>query len=155
MRPTSSSLKPLLLHLGLNTIEIPTLLKPGCIITVSFLTVAIFASTDPGYQRFTALNRLTKRDTCFGYGCSCADACGPGWTQCASERHCYQPSVGHVCCSDGSKCAFHNSRMCQLLITSKDHCEPGYYCTSGGCCPEGEECGYDVLSTLVPAPSSA
>jgi hypothetical protein len=78
VRPTSS-LKPFLLHLGLNVIEIPTLLKPRCIITASFFTVAVLASTDPRYQRFTAFDRLTKRDTCFGYGYSYADACGPGW----------------------------------------------------------------------------
>ncbi|KJZ79838.1 hypothetical protein HIM_00552 [Hirsutella minnesotensis 3608] len=82
---------------------------------------------------------LTRRDNngykpqlqeCSGKGDTCAQVCGAGYDQCASnnpgEAHCYNPTVGETCCMDGSG----------------NSCEKGFYCTNdpskkNWCCPEG------------------
>jgi hypothetical protein len=70
---------------------------------------------------------------------TCERSCGPGFIQCALPPYCYNPSIGHTCCSDGTVCL------------------SGSYCSDNGCCPDDislEECGATVtLSTLLP-PSS-
>jgi hypothetical protein len=65
--------------------------------------------------------------TC-GPGATCAEACGPNHITCPSDagKHCFDPSVKQICCSDGSGLA----------------CDDGYFCTldsTGGtwCCPNG------------------
>jgi hypothetical protein len=68
-----------------------------------------------------------KPHTC-GAGATCAEACGPTQIECPSDsgKHCYDPSIKQICCSDGSGLA----------------CDDGYFCTTdsaGGtwCCPDG------------------
>ena len=34
---------------------------------------------------------------------TCARSCGAGYIQCSAPPHCYNPGIGEVCCSDGSK----------------------------------------------------
>lgn len=63
-----------------------------------------------------------------GPGTTCPESCGADTVQCAStddQLHCYEPSAGQSCCSDGSGNA----------------CDEGYYCTDNSqgtwCCPNG------------------
>ena len=34
---------------------------------------------------------------------TCARSCGAGYIQCSFPPNCYNPGIGDVCCSDGSK----------------------------------------------------
>ncbi|KAL2166475.1 hypothetical protein VTG60DRAFT_2735 [Thermothelomyces hinnuleus] len=62
-------------------------------------------------------------------GDTCAEACGAGYETCVSNddlTHCYNPTVGEICCPN----------------QSGGSCEKGYYCTADKkgetwCCPEG------------------
>ncbi|UNI21640.1 hypothetical protein JDV02_007614 [Purpureocillium takamizusanense] len=62
-----------------------------------------------------------------GKGNTCAEACGPGYDQCATTdnvAHCFNPAAGESCCTDGSG----------------NSCAKGYYCTHDHskrtwCCP--------------------
>lgn len=81
-----------------------------------------------------------------GAGATCAEACGAGYTTCASTDstvHCYNPDAKQTCCPDGTG----------------NSCDDGYYCTadnSGGtwCCPNGMDlvacaAAYSVTGGLV------
>ncbi|OTB08158.1 hypothetical protein M426DRAFT_19303 [Hypoxylon sp. CI-4A] len=70
-----------------------------------------------------------------GSGDTCAEACGKGFNQCASNDgmvHCFNKSAKQTCCPD----------------KTGDSCDKGYYCTadergSTWCCPDNmtlEEC---------------
>ncbi len=51
---------------------------------------------DAGYQ---------PTQTVCGTGATCAEACGAGYTTCASsdsQTHCFNPTAGELCCPDGS-----------------------------------------------------
>jgi hypothetical protein len=44
---------------------------------------------------------------CTGTGTTCAEVCGTGQEQCPSNDgnlHCFDPTAGQVCCTDGSGC---------------------------------------------------
>lgn len=46
---------------------------------------------------------------CNGPGDTCASACGAGFVTCASnddQTHCYDPSAGYTCCTDGTGSKF-------------------------------------------------
>ncbi|KAK4240907.1 hypothetical protein C8A03DRAFT_12804 [Achaetomium macrosporum] len=89
-----------------------------------------------------------------GEGATCAEACGAGYTTCASgdnQVHCFNPTAGEICCPD----------------KSGNSCDAGYYCTSDKegetwCCPEGMDlaacaAAYSVTGGLVsqtPAPTT-
>ncbi|PNP59925.1 hypothetical protein FNYG_14747 [Fusarium nygamai] len=69
----------------------------------------------------------------------CERSCGPGNVQCISYPHCYNPSNGETCCSDG------------------EYCHAGSYCTNAGCCPDGkslEECGATATLSTIPPPAA-
>ncbi|KAK4245241.1 hypothetical protein C7999DRAFT_34413 [Corynascus novoguineensis] len=79
-------------------------------------------------------------------GNTCAEACGAGYEVCTSKdklTHCYNPTVGEICCPD----------------QNGGSCEQGYYCTADKkgetwCCPDGmdvEACAaaYDLTGGLV------
>ncbi|KAL2024531.1 hypothetical protein VTK56DRAFT_7574 [Thermocarpiscus australiensis] len=99
---------------------------------------ALFGRQDnSGYQ---------PEPTVCGTGNTCAEACGAGYTACASsdnQVHCFNPTAGEVCCPD----------------KSGNSCEAGYYCTSDKkgetwCCPEGMDlaacaAAYSVTGGLV------
>ncbi|KAL2141286.1 hypothetical protein VTI28DRAFT_2621 [Corynascus sepedonium] len=101
---------------------------------------------DSGYQ--------PDQEQC-GEGSTCAEACGAGYEVCTSKdklTHCYNPTVGEICCPD----------------QNGGSCEQGYYCTADKkgetwCCPDGmdvEACAaaYDLAGGLVsqtpPPPTS-
>ncbi|KAH6855760.1 hypothetical protein B0I37DRAFT_350903 [Chaetomium sp. MPI-CAGE-AT-0009] len=73
----------------------------------------------PGYQ---------PEEASCGNGSTCEEACGAGYQTCASvdsQIHCFNPTVGELCCPD----------------KSGNSCEAGYYCTADTegetwCCPE-------------------
>ncbi|KAH8157145.1 hypothetical protein CIB48_g11106 [Xylaria polymorpha] len=81
-----------------------------------------------------------------GAGDTCAEACGKGFSQCASKddlTHCYNRSKKQTCCPGGTG----------------DSCDNGYFCSAdtGGqtwCCPDGlslQECAqkYDIPGPLT------
>lgn len=79
--------------------------------------LGLMVRQNPGYQ---------PTQTPCGPGNDCPTACGADTVQCAStdsELHCYEPSLGESCCSDGSGNA----------------CGEGYFCTDNSqgtwCCP--------------------
>lgn len=90
-----------------------------------------------------------------GTGATCEEACGGGFTPCASkdnEVHCFNPSAAEICCPN----------------LSGDSCDKGYYCTSDKkaetwCCPDALDLvacakAYDVEGGLVsqtPQPTSS
>jgi hypothetical protein len=91
----------------------------------------------PGYQ---------PEETMCGDGNTCEEACGAGYQTCASvdsQVHCFNPTVGELCCPD----------------ESGNSCEAGYYCTADTdgetwCCPEGMElsacaAAYSITGGLV------
>ncbi|KAK4125967.1 hypothetical protein N657DRAFT_670121 [Parathielavia appendiculata] len=91
----------------------------------------------PGYQPGQAM---------CGAGATCEEACGAGYTTCAStdnQVHCFNPTVGEVCCPD----------------KSGNSCEKGYYCTADSkgetwCCPDGMDvaacaAAYSITDGLV------
>jgi len=102
---------------------------------------------NPGYQ---------PEEAFCGAGNNCQEACGDGYTTCASkdsEIHCFNPSAQQTCCPNGAG----------------DSCEAGYYCASDKkqgtwCCPDAmdlEACAaaYEVKGGLTaqtpPSPSSS
>ena len=113
------------------------------ILTVSTLVATAFAEADPaafpapyklGKMSFNqALGLMVRQSqgyqptqTQCGPGTDCPSSCGEDYVQCASndgDLHCYEPSLGESCCSDGSGNA----------------CDEGYYCTDNSdgtwCCP--------------------
>lgn len=60
-------------------------------------------------QEATQTAGYQPTETSCGLGDTCAIACGAGFEQCASTdqsvRHCYNPTIGDICCPDlsGSK----------------------------------------------------
>jgi hypothetical protein len=81
-----------------------------------------------------------------GSGATCAEACGAGFVQCASddgETHCFDPAVQQTCCPDGTG----------------NSCDADYYCTHDAqgntwCCPDSlslSQCAaaYTVTGSLV------
>lgn len=91
----------------------------------------------PGYQ---------PEEASCGNGSTCEEACGAGYQTCASvdsQIHCFNPTVGELCCPD----------------KSGNSCEAGYYCTADTegetwCCPEGMDlaacaAAYSVTGGLV------
>ncbi|KAK4100301.1 hypothetical protein N658DRAFT_473545 [Parathielavia hyrcaniae] len=91
----------------------------------------------PGYQPGQAM---------CGAGATCEEACGAGYTTCASadnQVHCFNPTVGEVCCPG----------------QSGSSCEQGYYCTADTkgetwCCPDGMDvaacaAAYSITDGLV------
>lgn len=94
-------------------------------------------------------------DTTFcGVGTTCAEACGAGYEQCASndeQTHCFNSGSSQTCCPN----------------QSGDSCDAGYYCTADTvgvtwCCPNGtslDDCAaaFSVtggLSSQIPAATS-
>ncbi|WEW60318.1 hypothetical protein PRK78_005803 [Emydomyces testavorans] len=70
---------------------------------------------------------------------TCERSCGPGFTECGSFPHCYNPSRGETCCRNGK------------------YCPAGYFCTDAGCCPSSkslQECGATQILTGSPPTSS-
>jgi hypothetical protein len=98
-------------------------------------------------------NGYIPEETVCGDGNTCAEACGGGFTQCASNdaaTHCFNPEAGQACCSDGTG----------------NSCESGYYCTHDNalqtwCCPDSmdlTECAaaYSVTGGLeTPEPTTS
>jgi hypothetical protein len=91
----------------------------------------------PGYQPTQAV---------CGDGLTCEEACGAGYTTCAStdeEVHCYNPAAAEICCPN----------------ESGNSCDAGYYCTSDNegetwCCPNNLDvkacaAAYDITGGLV------
>ncbi|KAH6632670.1 hypothetical protein F5144DRAFT_621383 [Chaetomium tenue] len=91
----------------------------------------------PGYQPEEAM---------CNDGNTCEEACGAGYQTCSStdsQVHCFNPTVGELCCPD----------------QSGNSCEEGYYCTADTkgetwCCPEGMDlaacaAAYSVTGGLV------
>ncbi|KAK3936284.1 hypothetical protein QBC46DRAFT_32966 [Diplogelasinospora grovesii] len=81
-----------------------------------------------------------------GTGNTCEEACGAGYTTCASQDsqiHCYNAAAAQTCCPDNTG----------------NSCDAGYYCTAdkqGGtwCCPDGMDvvacaAAYSVTGGLV------
>ncbi|KAF2968440.1 hypothetical protein GQX73_g5140 [Xylaria multiplex] len=81
-----------------------------------------------------------------GVGDTCAEACGKGFSQCASKdglAHCYNRLKKQTCCPNGRG----------------DSCDNGYFCTADDdgetwCCPDGlslKECAqkYDIPGSLT------
>jgi hypothetical protein len=113
------------------------------ILTASALVATALAKAEPaafpapyklGKMSFNqALGLMVRQDSGYqptqtecGAGADCPTACGADTVQCAStdgDLHCYEPSLGESCCSDGSGNA----------------CDEGYYCTDNSegtwCCP--------------------
>lgn len=89
-----------------------------------------------------------------GPGATCAEACGVGYEQCASNDnrlHCYDPTIKQTCCTNGEGLP----------------CDDGYYCTADTvgrtyCCQNGQDLAacaavYSVtggLSSVVATPTS-
>lgn len=91
----------------------------------------------PGYQ---------PEEAACNEGNTCEEACGAGYQTCSSgdsQVHCFNPTVGEICCPD----------------KSGNSCEEGYYCTADTkgetwCCPDGMElaacaAAYSVIGGLV------
>jgi len=91
----------------------------------------------PGYQ---------PEEAVCNEGNTCEEACGAGYQTCSSsdsQVHCFNPTVGELCCPD----------------KSGNSCEQGYYCTADTkgetwCCPEGMDlaacaAAYSVVGGLV------
>lgn len=106
---------------------------------VAVLAFTASAAAEPQPYRLAVMPGLSlmRRDTngykpetsnC-GTGNTCAEACGAGFDQCASNdgvAHCFNPAAKQNCCSDGSG----------------NSCDAGYYCSQDTtlntwCCPEG------------------
>ncbi|ODH45061.1 hypothetical protein ACO22_00453 [Paracoccidioides brasiliensis] len=69
---------------------------------------------------------------------SCAKSCGEGYEECGSFPHCYNPTVGESCCTNGK------------------YCPKGTFCTDSGCCPEGSslaDCNATESLTAPPTTS--
>jgi len=90
-----------------------------------------------------------------GSGDTCAEACGTGYVQCASNdggMHCFNPDIKETCCPDGTG----------------NSCSDGYYCTKDStgnpwCCPNGMDlaacaAAYSITGSLqseTAAPTSS
>jgi hypothetical protein len=92
----------------------------------------------------------------------CARSCGAGYIQCASDRlDCYNPGLGHVCCSNGSMYLSPREWWIVLNTALLDYCTAGNVCVDGGsgCCPVGtalSACGAkSTLATLAPPAASS
>ena len=70
--------------------------KPYRLAMMPVLGMSLSRRSTNGYQ---------PEQTVCGEGDTCGDACGSGYTQCASNDasvHCYNPTADQLCCSDGS-----------------------------------------------------
>ncbi|KAH7328258.1 hypothetical protein B0I35DRAFT_13237 [Stachybotrys elegans] len=132
--------------------------------SVTILACAVNASAEPKPYRLATMPvlgmSLARRDTngyipeqtVCGEGNTCSEACGAGYTECASTNdsiHCYNPDAQQKCCTDGSG----------------NSCDAGYYCSHDTqnqtwCCPDSmdlAECAaaYNVVGGLeTPAPAT-
>ncbi|KAL2158903.1 hypothetical protein VTH06DRAFT_2933 [Thermothelomyces fergusii] len=132
--------------LAANAIAEPMPYKPSLTRTTTRSLFGIGHRQDAVYQPAAV--------TC-GDGDTCAEACGAGYETCVSNddsTHCYNPTVGEICCPN----------------QSGGTCDKGYYCTADKdgetyCCPEGmdvEECAavYNMpgeLTLQTPPPASS
>ncbi|KAK3187388.1 hypothetical protein K4F52_003733 [Lecanicillium sp. MT-2017a] len=107
--------------------------------------LSLMRRDSPGYQ--------PEKTKC-GDGDTCAEACGAGFEQCASDdgvAHCFNPTAKQSCCQDGSGSS----------------CDEGYYCTHDTsqqtwCCPNDMDlaacaAAYTVaggLKTAEPKPTT-
>jgi hypothetical protein len=126
-----------------NVAAEPKPYKPSMVKTSARDLFGIVRRQDEGYQ---------PDEAACGEGNTCAEACGAGYETCApanDQIHCFNPTVGEICCPD----------------LSGSSCEAGYYCTADTqgetwCCPEGmdlatcaSEYGIDGgLVSQTPAP---
>ncbi|KAM7199874.1 hypothetical protein V8F20_005523 [Naviculisporaceae sp. PSN 640] len=139
--------------LAVNAAAEPKPYKPLMKMSVKQLFGVVRRQDNPGYQ--------PEQAVC-GDGNTCEEACGAGYTECASkdlEIHCYN-SAAQTCCPN----------------KSGNSCDAGYYCTADSdnetwCCPEGMDlaacaAAYDIpgglvsqtyapTSSLVPSSSSS
>ena len=81
--------------LGLAVAE-PMPYKPSMMKTSARSLFGVVRRQESGYQ--------PSQSYC-GQGATCAEACGAGYTTCASsdsQIHCFNPDAGELCCPDGS-----------------------------------------------------
>lgn len=90
--------------------------------SVAILACATSAAAEPQPYKLAVMAvpglSLSRRDT-LGYqpeetvcgdGNTCAEACGAGFSQCASHDaaiHCYNPEADQACCGDGTGSTCH------------------------------------------------
>ncbi|ERF72449.1 hypothetical protein EPUS_07906 [Endocarpon pusillum Z07020] len=108
---------------------------PPAIVLISSATAALAATTMQSIS-FMA-GGIEKRDVCVPVPepVTCARSCGAGSEQCVYPSLCYNPTKGQKCCSNG------------------EYCDPGYYCTDRGCCPDGaplDQCGATITLSVIP-----
>jgi len=88
---------------------------------------------------------------------TCARSCGPGYVTCGSSGlNCYNPGLGEVCCSNESKSLAPETFRGINQLTLLESCPAGYYCTNGGCCPDGwplASCGATITLGVIQPPA--
>lgn len=122
--------------LAVNAAAEPKPYKPLMKMSVKQLFSVVRRQDNPGYQ--------PEQAVC-GEGNTCEEACGAGYTECASkdlEIHCYN-SAAQTCCPN----------------KSGNSCDAGYYCTADAdeetwCCPNGMDlaacaAAYSISGGLV------
>jgi hypothetical protein len=103
---------------------------------LSFLTLAgvAVASLSQGSKRSASFNELTgimerQLRICDRVPVGpnfCERSCGTGFVSCVNESTCYNPTIGDVCCSDGSECLIimNQTYHHHLLITIQRPAKP-------------------------------
>ena len=80
------------------------------VVALFSIAVTALADADSSLAARQVLSMLDKRQTTICKAvpapATCETSCGPEYVTCVSFPHCYAPSKGEVCCSNGSMFLF-------------------------------------------------